>query len=70
MPPAAFPPPPGMTPYPLYSWLGGPQIPVWKGAVNLATTGIRNPNRPARSDLLYRLSYSGPLLPKKCDLLA
>jgi len=34
-------------------------------AVHLATTGIRNPNRPARSELLYRLSYRGPLLPKR-----
>ena len=30
---------------------------VWTGAENLAPTGIRSPNRPARSHSLYRLSY-------------
>ena len=28
---------------------------------NLAQTGIRSMDRPARSELLYRLSYRGPL---------
>ena len=32
---------------------------VWTGAENLATTGIRSPDRPARSESLYRLSYRG-----------
>jgi len=36
--------------------------PVWTGAENLATTGIRFPDRPARSESLYRLSYPCPLL--------
>jgi hypothetical protein len=31
--------------------------PVWTGAENLAPTGIRSPDRPARSQSLYRLSY-------------
>jgi len=35
-------------------WAPGP---VWTGAENLASTGIRSPNRPARSQSLYRLSY-------------
>jgi len=35
-------------------WASGP---VWTGAENLATTGIRSPDRPARSKSLYRLSY-------------
>jgi hypothetical protein len=35
--------------------------PVWTGAENLASTGIRSPERPARSESLYRLSYPGPL---------
>ena len=35
-------------------WAPGP---VWKGAENLAPTGIRPPDRPARSQSLYRLSY-------------
>jgi len=30
---------------------------VWTGAENLASTGIRSPDRPARSQSLYRLSY-------------
>jgi len=30
------------------------------GAGNLAHTGIRSPDRPARSGPLYRLSYPGP----------
>jgi len=34
--------------------------PVRRGAENLAPNWIRSPNRPARSDSLYRLSYSGP----------
>ena len=28
---------------------------VWTGAENLAPTGIRSPDRPARSESLYRL---------------
>ena len=34
--------------------------PVRTGAENLAPTGIRSPNCPARSESLYRLSYRGP----------
>ena len=30
-------------------------------AENLAATGIRFPDRPARSESLYRLRYRGPL---------
>jgi hypothetical protein len=32
--------------------------PVWTGAENVAPTGIRSPDRPARSQLLYRLRYT------------
>jgi hypothetical protein len=39
-------------------WAPGP---VWTGVENLVPTGIRSPNRPARSVSLYRLSYPGPL---------
>jgi hypothetical protein len=35
---------------------------VWKGAENLVPTGIRSPDRPARSESLYLLSY--PALPR------
>ena len=48
--------PPGKTRYPLYRRLGGPQ--GRSGRVeNLAPTGIRTPDCPARSQSLYRLSY-------------
>jgi hypothetical protein len=35
-------------------WVCGP---VWTGAENLASTGIRSPDRPAHSEWQYRLSY-------------
>jgi hypothetical protein len=35
-------------------WASGP---VWTGAENLAPTGIRSPDRPARRQSLYRLRY-------------
>ena len=34
---------------------------VWTGAENLVPTGIRSPDRPARSQSLYRLSYRAHL---------
>ena len=34
--------------------------PVWTFVENLAPTGIRTPDCPARSQLLYRLSYRAP----------
>jgi hypothetical protein len=37
-------------------WAPGP---VWTGVENLASTRIRSPGRPARIELLYRLSYHG-----------
>ena len=36
-------------------WVG----PVWTGAENLAPTVNRSPDRPARSESLYRLRYPG-----------
>ena len=56
--PAAL--PPGKTPVPIVQEAGWAPRPVWRGAENLAPTGIRSPNRPARSESLYRLSYPGP----------
>ena len=53
---------PGKEPVPIVQetrWAPGP---FWTGAENLAPTGIRSPYRPARSQSLYRLSYSGPPL--------
>jgi len=54
--PAAL--PPGKTRYPLYRRLCELQS-LWTGAENLAPTGIRSPDRPARSESLYRLSSPG-----------
>jgi hypothetical protein len=39
-------------------WSPGP---VWTGALNLAPTESRSPDRPARRESLYRLPYPGPL---------
>jgi hypothetical protein len=43
-------------------WVPGP---VWTGAENLAPTRIRSPDRLARSQLLYRLSYRSPVNEEK-----
>ena len=48
---------PGKDPVPLVQkarWAPGP---VWTGAENLTPTGIQSLNRPAHSQLLYRLRY-------------
>ena len=48
---------PGKDPVPIVQeavWAPGP---VWIGAENFAPTGIRSPDRPARNQSLYRLSY-------------
>ena len=50
---------PGKGPLPIVQeaeWAPGP---LWAGAENLAPTGIRYPDRPARSESLYRLRYPG-----------
>ena len=55
--PAAL--PPRMTQHPFVQkavWVAGP---VSTGAENLASTGIRSPDRPARSESLYWLRYPG-----------
>jgi hypothetical protein len=38
-------------------WTPGP---VWTGAANVTSTGIRSSDRPVRSDSLYRLRCPGP----------
>ena len=54
--PAAL--PPGKTRYRLYRRLGGPQ--GRSGRVRkIPPPGIRSPDRPGRSESLYRLSYRG-----------
>jgi hypothetical protein len=44
-------------PVPIVQEVGWAPGPVLTGAENLAPTGIRSPDRPARSHSLYRLSY-------------
>jgi len=39
--------------------VGDPEL-VWMGEENLVAIGIRSPDRPARDESLYRLSYPGP----------
>jgi hypothetical protein len=48
-------------PVPIVQEAGWASEPVWTGAENLASTGTRSPDRPARSESLYRLSYPGSL---------
>ena len=48
---------PGKDPLPVVQEAGWAPGPVWTGAENLAPTGIRSPDRPARSQSLYRLIY-------------
>ena len=52
--------PPRKDPVPTVQEAGYAPGLVWKGAENLAPTGIRSPDRPACSESLYRLSYPGP----------
>jgi len=48
---------PGKDPVPTVQEAGWTLGPVWTGAENLAPTGIRSPDRSARSQSLYRLCY-------------
>ena len=51
---------PEKDPAPIVQTAGWVPGPVWTGAENLASTGIRSPDRPDRNESLYRLSYPGP----------
>ena len=55
---------PGKDPVPIVQEAGWAPGPVWTGAENLAPTGIRYPDRPSRSQSLYRLPYPahGPIV--------
>jgi hypothetical protein len=48
---------PGKDPVPIVQEVGWAPGPVWTGAKNPALIGIRSPDRPARSQSLYRLRY-------------
>ena len=39
------------------------------GAENLAPSGIRSPDRPARSESLYRLSHPCPALQQRMNVI-
>jgi len=47
----------GKGPVPILHEAGWAPGPVWAGAENLAFTGIRPPDRPARNQSLYRVRY-------------
>jgi hypothetical protein len=51
---------PGKELVPIVQKAGRAPGPFWTGEENLAPTGIRSPDSPARSQSLYRLSYPGP----------
>ena len=46
-------------PVPIVLEAGWTPGPVWTSGENLACSGIRSPDLPARSESLYRLSYPG-----------
>jgi hypothetical protein len=48
---------PGKYPVPIIQEAGWTPGPVWTCAKNLTPAGIQSPDRPARSQSLYRLSY-------------
>jgi hypothetical protein len=58
---------PGKDPVPIVQEAGWAPEPVWTCAENLAPTGIRSPDSPARSQSLYRLSYPANI--RKCKVL-
>jgi hypothetical protein len=52
---------PGKDPVPIVQEAGWAPGPVWTGAENFVPTGIRSPDRPGRSQSLYRMSYRAHL---------
>jgi hypothetical protein len=53
---------PRKDPVPIVQEAGWAPGSAWTGAKNLASSGIRFPDRPARRESLYRLSYPDPYL--------
>ena len=63
---------PRKDPEPIVQQTGWAPGPVWTGAENLAPTGIRSQDRPARNQSLYRLLYPAHncmKLHKNCGIL-
>jgi len=52
---------PGENPVPIVQEAGWAPWPVWTGAENLASTGIRSPDRPASSSVAIPTELPGPL---------
>jgi hypothetical protein len=52
---------PGKHPVTIAQRVGWAPGPIWTVVKILTQTGIRTPDRPARSKSLYPLSYPGPL---------
>jgi len=52
---------PGKDPVPIVQEAGWDPGPVWTGEENLVPTGIRSPDRPARSSVAIRTELPGPL---------
>ena len=61
---------PGKDPVPIVQEAGWALGPVWTGAENITPTGIRSPDRPARRQSLYRLSYPVLVNITECKLVA
>jgi hypothetical protein len=57
---------PGEDPVPIVQEAGWAPGPVWTGA----PSGIRSPDRPDRSESLYRLRYPAPVFQKASRLIA
>jgi predicted membrane protein len=60
---------PGKDPIPIVQEAGWAMGPVWTGAENLAPTGIRSPDRPARSSVTIPTELPGPLLTNAYEIL-
>jgi hypothetical protein len=60
---------PRKDPIPIVQEAGWAPGPVWTGAENLVPTGIRSPDRPARSQSLYRLRSPAHLRKKASTLM-
>jgi len=53
---------PGKDPVPIVQEVGWAPEPVWTGAENFVPTGIRSPDRSARSTVTIPTELPGPLI--------
>ena len=61
---------PGQDPVPIVQGAGWAPAAVWTGAENLAPTGIRSPDRPARSHVTILTELPGPRLTETVHIYA